>query len=89
MKNIIILFASVLGCVHGVDTQGAKTLLVGVRPHEFAKRDYYKKLAPNTGLWALTDTLRGGNWDESKDSHQMATINFYRKKNGFQWCQGR
>ena len=60
MKNIIILFASVLGGVQGVDTQGEKTLLVGVRPHEFAKRDYYKQLAPKTQSWILTDSFAGG-----------------------------
>lgn len=83
MKNIIILFASVLGCVQGVDTQGAKTLLVGVRPHEFAKRDYYKKLAPNTGLWALTDNYNGLNTGEQSVDHSAGFVNFYGKKVGF------
>ena len=85
MKRVILAVAMVIGVAQGVDTEDKKTLLVGVRPHEFAKRDYYRKLAPNTGLWALTDTLQSGNdgSGESKDTHQMAIINFYGKKVGF------
>jgi hypothetical protein len=83
MKNIIILCASVLGVVQGVATEGEKTLLVGVRPHEFAKRDYYKKLAPNTRLWVLSDSCVGRNTDEESRDFEMGVVNFSGKKVGF------
>lgn len=90
MKNIIILCASVLGVVHGVDTEDKKTLLVGVRPREFATRDYYRTLAPNTGLWALTDPYDSSNGatGEKKVDFLLGFMNFYQKKVGFNGVRG-